>query len=75
MDRATPAPSPPAELRAALKEAHLPTLLMAMATLSGDDAWLREEWRPAAPRGRGHRQGSGPPRPDGLRMLSERPVL
>jgi 4-hydroxyacetophenone monooxygenase len=22
-----------------------------MATLSGDDAWLREEWRPAAPRG------------------------
>jgi cation diffusion facilitator CzcD-associated flavoprotein CzcO len=43
--------SPPDELRAALDEAHLPTLLMAMATLSGDDSWLREEWRPAAPRG------------------------
>jgi len=43
--------SSPEELRAALEEAHLPTLLMAMATLSGDDAWLREEWRPAAPRG------------------------
>ena len=43
--------STPDELRAALDEAHLPTLLMAMATLSGDDAWLREEWRPAAPRG------------------------
>src|SRR5581483_10797749 len=24
---------------------------MAMATVSGDDGWLREEWRPAAPRG------------------------
>ncbi|MCA1842545.1 MAG: NAD(P)/FAD-dependent oxidoreductase, partial [Actinobacteria bacterium] len=43
--------STPEELRAALDEAHLPTLLMAMATLSGDDAWLREEWRPASPRG------------------------
>ena len=39
------------ELRAALDEAHLPTLLMAMATLSGDDAWLRNEWRPAAQKG------------------------
>jgi 4-hydroxyacetophenone monooxygenase len=47
----TAAVSTPAELRAALEEAHLPTLLMAMATLSGDDAWLRDEWRPAAPRG------------------------
>ncbi len=43
--------STPDELRAALDEAHLPTLLMAMATLSGDDTWLREAWRPAAPRG------------------------
>jgi 4-hydroxyacetophenone monooxygenase len=51
VDRATTAVSTPAELQAALEEAHLPTLLMAMATLSGDDAWLREEWRPAAPRG------------------------
>jgi 4-hydroxyacetophenone monooxygenase len=43
--------SSPEDLRAALEEAHLPTLLMAMATLSGDDAWLRPQWRPAAPRG------------------------
>lgn len=43
--------SSPEELRAALEEAHLPTLLVAMATLSGDHTWLREEWRPAAPRG------------------------
>ncbi|MCA1842193.1 MAG: NAD(P)/FAD-dependent oxidoreductase [Actinobacteria bacterium] len=43
--------SPPEELRAALGEAHLPTLVMAMATLSGDGSWLREDWRPAAPRG------------------------
>ena len=43
--------STPEELRSALDDAHLPTLLAAVATLSGDDAWLREEWRPAAPRG------------------------
>jgi 4-hydroxyacetophenone monooxygenase len=43
--------SSPEELRAALEQAHLPTLLLAMATLSGDEAWLRDEWRPAAPRG------------------------
>jgi 4-hydroxyacetophenone monooxygenase len=51
VDDTTPAPSSPAELRAALEDAHLPTLLMAMATLTGDDGWRREEWRPAAPRG------------------------
>jgi 4-hydroxyacetophenone monooxygenase len=45
----------------ALEEAHLPTLLMAMATLSGDDAWLREEWRPAAPRGADEDNSGGLP--------------
>ena len=64
VDRGTPAPSPPAELRAALEEAHLPTLLMAMATLSGDDAWLREEWRPAAPRGAEEDTSGGLPAED-----------
>jgi 4-hydroxyacetophenone monooxygenase len=48
---ATRKSSTPEELRAALDHAHLPTLLVAMATLSGDNAWLRDEWRPAAPRG------------------------
>jgi len=43
--------SSPESLRAALREAHVPTLLMAMATLSGDDDWLRESWRPHAQRG------------------------
>lgn len=38
--------SSPDELRAALREAHVPTLTAAMATLSGDDSWLRESWRP-----------------------------
>ncbi|GAA5174613.1 NAD(P)/FAD-dependent oxidoreductase [Pseudonocardia eucalypti] len=52
----------PAELRAALAGAHLPTLLMAMATLSGDRAgWLRPEWRPAAPRGAGEDDTGGLP--------------
>src|SRR5947199_7064 len=64
VDRGRPAPSPPAELRAALEEAHLPTLLMAMATLSGDDAWLREEWRPAAPRGAEEDTSGGLPAED-----------
>src|SRR5687767_9566953 len=48
---ATRKSSTPEELRAALDDAHLPTLLVAMATLSGDNAWLRDEWCPAAPRG------------------------
>lgn len=43
--------SSPESLRAALDEAHVPTLLMAMATLSGDGEWLREDWRPEAQRG------------------------
>jgi 4-hydroxyacetophenone monooxygenase len=38
-----------------LQHAHLPTLLMAMATLTGElrgeDGWLRERWHPKAPRG------------------------
>ncbi|HYT40430.1 MAG TPA: NAD(P)/FAD-dependent oxidoreductase, partial [Acidimicrobiia bacterium] len=47
----TSAASTPDELWAALEDAHLPTLIVAMATLSGDEAWLRPDWRPAAPRG------------------------
>ena len=41
----------PGELREALAHAHVPTLLVALATLGGDDGWLREQLRPAAPRG------------------------
>jgi len=42
--------SSPDELRAALEAAHVPTLVAAMATLSGDDSWLRESWRPPSQR-------------------------
>jgi len=37
------------ELRAALQEANLPTLLAVLAQLTGDDSWLEEPYRPTAP--------------------------
>jgi 4-hydroxyacetophenone monooxygenase len=40
-----------AELRAALAEANLPTLLAALAHLTGDDSWLSGRFRPASPLG------------------------
>jgi 4-hydroxyacetophenone monooxygenase len=39
------------ELRAALAEANLPTLLAALAQLTGDDQWLTGRFAPAAPMG------------------------
>jgi 4-hydroxyacetophenone monooxygenase len=39
------------ELRSALQEANLPTLLVALAHLTGDDTWLTGRFRPAAPVG------------------------
>ncbi|WP_354698020.1 4-hydroxyacetophenone monooxygenase [Paraconexibacter sp. AEG42_29] len=41
----TPVPSR-GELRAALREANLPTLLTVLAHLTGDDRWLREPYAP-----------------------------
>ena len=38
-------------LRAALAEANLPTLLMVMAHLTGDDRWMQEPYKPSRPRG------------------------
>ncbi|MEU1549874.1 NAD(P)/FAD-dependent oxidoreductase [Nocardia sp. NPDC005745] len=38
-------------LRAALEQAHMPTLLMVLAQLTGDDKWLQERYAPAKPRG------------------------
>jgi 4-hydroxyacetophenone monooxygenase len=40
-----------AELRDVLQEANLPTLLAALAHLTGDDSWLTGRFRPEAPRG------------------------
>ena len=40
-----------AELRAALDEANLPTLLAALAQLTGDDSWLTGRFRPTSPLG------------------------
>lgn len=39
------------ELRAALEEANIPTLLLALAQLTGDDRWLADDYRPTSPRG------------------------
>lgn len=40
-----------ADVRAALEDANLPTLLLALAQLTGDERWLAEPYRPTAPRG------------------------
>lgn len=39
------------ELREALQDANLPTLLLALAQLTGEDRWLQDPYRPTAPRG------------------------
>jgi 4-hydroxyacetophenone monooxygenase len=38
-------------LRAALEEANLPTLLLVLAHLTGDDHWIEDPYRPSRPRG------------------------
>jgi 4-hydroxyacetophenone monooxygenase len=39
------------DLRAALQDANIPTLLLALAQLTGDERWLSDPYRPTAPRG------------------------
>ena len=46
------------ELRAALEEANLPTLLMALAQLTGDERWLRLPTADA-PKGAGDHDSGG----------------
>jgi 4-hydroxyacetophenone monooxygenase len=48
-----------AELRAALEEANLPTLLMVLAHLTGDDRWLDAPYRPTRPKGAGDHDSGG----------------
>ena len=46
-------------LESALEDANLPTLLLALATLSGDDRWLQEPYLPTAPKGPGDHDSGG----------------
>ena len=50
-DATATAPQGTVELREALQDANLPTLLLALAQLTGDDRWLQDPYRPTAPRG------------------------
>ena len=44
-------PATDEELRAALEEANLPTLLLVLAHLTGEDRWIEEPYLPSPPRG------------------------
>jgi 4-hydroxyacetophenone monooxygenase len=47
------------ELESALRDANLPTLLLSLAQLTGDDRWLREPYVPVPPRGPGDNDTGG----------------
>lgn len=49
------------ELRAALRAANLPTLLAALAQLTGDDSWLTGRFRPTSPLGVDDHDSAGLP--------------
>jgi 4-hydroxyacetophenone monooxygenase len=49
------------ELERALRDANLPTLLLSLAQLTGDDRWLRDPYVPIPPRGPGDNDGGGFP--------------
>lgn len=44
-------PASDAEIRDALDHANLPTLLLVLAHLTGDDRWIQEPYQPSRPRG------------------------
>jgi 4-hydroxyacetophenone monooxygenase len=50
---------PYSDLSAALEEANLPTLLLALAQLTGDEKWLREPYIPVRPKGPGDNDSGG----------------
>jgi 4-hydroxyacetophenone monooxygenase len=50
---------PDGALRVALEEANLPTLLLALATLTGDERWLRGRYVPKPQRGPGDNDSGG----------------
>ncbi|HEX4109364.1 MAG TPA: NAD(P)/FAD-dependent oxidoreductase [Solirubrobacteraceae bacterium] len=49
------------ELRAALGEAHLPTVLAVLAHVTGEDRWLRPPYAPTPPRGAEDHDSAGLP--------------
>jgi len=49
------------ELRAALQEANIPTLLLVLAQLTGNDRWLGDPFRPTPTRGLGDHDSAGLP--------------
>jgi 4-hydroxyacetophenone monooxygenase len=53
------AAGPELSLAEALQQANLPTLLLSLATLTGDDRWLREPYVPTPPRGPGDGDDGG----------------
>jgi 4-hydroxyacetophenone monooxygenase len=48
-----------ARLREAVRSANLPTLVMVLFILTGDDRWMREPFRPSRTRGLGPNDGGG----------------
>jgi 4-hydroxyacetophenone monooxygenase len=48
-------------LRVALEQANLPTLLAALAHLTGDERWMQDPYRPANPRGAEDHDSAGLP--------------
>jgi len=54
-------PEAPARLRAAMEEANLPTLLLVLAQLTGDDSWLAGRYRVTRGRGLGDNDTAGLP--------------
>lgn len=51
MNDEAPARATDEELRSALEKANLPTLLMVLAHLTGDDRWIADPYLPSRPRG------------------------
>jgi 4-hydroxyacetophenone monooxygenase len=75
-DTAGDAPDP--ALEAALEEANLPTLLLSLAQLTGDERWLNDPYVPTVPRGPGDHDSGGfseelqaSIRADALRLITD----
>ncbi|WP_354698558.1 4-hydroxyacetophenone monooxygenase [Paraconexibacter sp. AEG42_29] len=64
MDSSTPATLDPAttDLREALEDANIPTLLLVLTHLTGDERWLDEPYRPKPARGGGDNDTGGHPK-------------
>lgn len=59
-------------LRAALERANLPTLLLSLAQLTGEDRWLQDPYRPSRPKGPGDNDSGGFPNRSRPRSASRR---